>query len=115
MGRHIVIPFVVVQVPTTMSVWATRSGSVLRHHRVHPCGQILEHPRISILINGEAATGVQAREVHHSNVQSGLEHQLIQLVVERGETWSVSVDLQFIQHLSQRHPTGSSAASLARS
>ena len=114
MGWHVVITFVVVQVTATSTVWSARPSSVLRHHGIHPGRQVFEDPWIGILIDGQAAAGVQAGEMHHPGDQSGLVHALIQLLVQGGETRSARFDLQLRQQLIQRHAMGPVALSLAR-
>ena len=114
MGWHVVITFVVVQVTSTPAVWSARSSSVLRHHGIHPGLQIFQDPWIGVFIDGEAAAGVQAGEMHHPGHQTGLVHPLIQLSVQGGETRSVRVDLQLRQQLIQRHAMRPASLSLAR-
>ena len=114
MGWHVVITFVVVQVTATSTVRSARPSAVLRHHGIHPGRQIFQDPWIGIFIDGEAAAGVQAGEMHHAVDQSGLAHALIQLLVQGSEARSVCVDLQVRQPLIQRHAMAFAAFSLAR-
>ena len=114
MGWHVVITFVVVQVTATSAIRSARPSPVLRHHCIHPGRQIFENPWVRVFIDGEAATGVQAGEMHHAVDQSGLAHALIQLLVQGSEARSVCVDLQVRQPLIQRHAMAFAAFSLAR-
>ena len=54
-GRHVIGSFVVMEI--TAVFWNSIG---------HPCIQVLQHPRISVLVDREACTGVQTGEVQHA-------------------------------------------------
>ena len=78
-GRHVISSFVVMEIT---AVFWNGIG--------HPCIQVLQHPWIGVLVDGEAGAGVQAGEMQNALVQTRAADPGVQLPVQSGDPFRVA-------------------------
>ena len=81
MGRHVVVTLVIVQVAGALAVAVQGTTAILRNHGIHPGLEILEHPGIGVLVDGQTAAGVQAAQMQHAPLDSGGTDPAVELPV----------------------------------
>ena len=92
MGRHVIRSFVGMEIP-----------AVFRNGIGHPRIKVLQHPWISVLVDGEACTGVQTREVQNGLVEARAADPGIQPTVQTGESFPRGLDRNLMQDLLHSH------------
>jgi hypothetical protein len=75
----------------------------LRNHGLHPGRQVIENPRIGILINGQAAAGVESTQMQDALSQARGANPAVQLRVDAQEPLAAAVELELLERLLQAH------------
>ena len=91
-GRHVISSFVVVEIT---AVFWNGIG--------HPCIQVLQHPWIGVLVDGEAGAGVQAGEMQNALVQPRAADPGVQPPVQPGEAPPRGLNCDLMQDLLHTH------------
>ena len=98
-GGHVVIALVVMGVANPVAKAIGGAIAVLGNQRLHPGGQVVQHPRVRVLVDRQAGAGVQAAQVQHAQVDARCRNPLVELAIEPGETLALGAYLQLMQGL----------------
>ena len=97
-----VIALVVMQVTAPLALSIERTGAILRNHGIHPCLQILQHPWVSVLVDGEAGTGVEAGQMQHTQLDACGSKPAVELIIQSGEALTTGADFYLVKRLAHR-------------
>jgi hypothetical protein len=98
-GRHVVVTLVIVSIAGALAVAVEGTTTILRDHRIHPGLQIRQNPGIGVLIDGQAAAGVQAAQVQHASLHASGTNPVVEFPVQAAEAWAVGRNLDCVQVL----------------
>lgn len=101
MGRHVVLSFIVVHIGAQGTLATEGPNPFLGHQGLEIGRQVLQHPGISIFIDGEGAAGVQATDERLPRTQTTGADLPIEGCGEIGEPFPARVHLQMAQKLLQ--------------
>jgi hypothetical protein len=96
---HVVIALVVVEVTSALAMAVEGAAAVLWNYGIHPSRQILQHPWISVLVDGEAGAGVETGEVKHAQADARAGNPAVEFFVQAREPLASGGELQLIENL----------------
>ena len=102
MGRHVVVALVVVEVTTALAMAVEGAAAVLWNYGIHPCLQILQHPRIRVLVDGQASAGVQTGQMQHTQLDACGSKPAVELIIQSGEALTAGADFYLMKRLAHR-------------
>lgn len=100
-GRHVVGPFIGVDVGAQVAPAAHRPDALFGHQGPQVGREVAQHPRIGVLIDREAAGGVQTHQVEQAELQAAGGDAGVQPGGEIGETLPGGLNLQGLEALAQ--------------
>lgn len=100
-GGHVIGTFVVMAIGAQIAPAADRSHALLGHEGLQVSGQIDQHPRVSVFVDGERAGGVQTGQVGQAGGQTTGSDLAINGGADVGEALAAGVKAELVQALAQ--------------
>jgi len=106
-GWHVVGAFVVMAPGPQLALATQGSHPRRRYQGPQEGGQVLQHPGISVFVDGEAAAGMQGNQVGQAVVQAAGADLLVEGVGEVGESLAAGLQAEGMKTLAQHSGDGS--------
>ncbi len=105
-GGHVIRALVVVAIGAQFAPAADRSHPLLGHQGLEVGGQIQQHPRIGVLVDGERTGGVQTGQVGQAGGQPAGPDLPVEGGGDVGEAFAPGVEAELVEALAQHRRIG---------